>query len=51
MIAQIDKTILNAPEAYETLALMPDAVGPFCGVLRDMGYEDSCKRVTPAGDI
>jgi hypothetical protein len=39
------KTILNAPDAYKPLELMPELVEPFCKVLRLMGYEDSIARV------
>lgn len=37
--------ILDAPDAYEPLAIMPELVTPFCDTLRLMGYDASIERV------
>jgi hypothetical protein len=37
--------ILDAPDAYKPLAIMPELVAPFCDTLRLMGYDASIERV------
>lgn len=39
-------TILSAAESYDSLALMPELVPPFCAMLEEMGYAASCARVS-----
>ncbi len=45
VFAEYSKQILDAPESYETLELMPEILEPFKKVLTEMAWENSVSRV------